>query len=126
MNVAGIVFFSLGTLAIFFGIYTLTPLSSWAGKKFNKFNFSSVNYNQPNPRRKTSILIGICFFFFGLFITIASAAIIDIWKIPANQNPSPPQSVSPKSEIFAIPMVPAQNSTTDLNSEKNLSVPNTD
>ncbi|MGD1913943.1 MAG: hypothetical protein ACFB2X_24815 [Rivularia sp. (in: cyanobacteria)] len=119
MNVLGILFFSFGLLVILFGISIFTPLLSWVEKKINKSKFSSVNYNQPNSIRVTSIFIGICFFLFGLFITIASAALLDIWNIPENKNPSRPQSVLEKPEIA---MVAPQNSTTSLNHNNNLSV----
>lgn len=116
MNLVGILFFSFGILLIILGISIFTPLFSWAGKKINRYYLSSFNYNQPASIRTTNLFIGICLFIFGLFITIASAAILDLGKIPDNQNSSVikslPQSVPATPETFPNPMVPEKKPPT--------------
>ncbi|GEM_PF-2793424 len=134
MKVLGILFFSCGVLLILFGIFHFTPLLSWIRKKLNKSNFSSVNYNKPKSIDGISIFMGICLFIFGLLITIASAALLDISNIPENAKLSISQSVSQKTEIVEnnkvsqkpeiveTPIVAAPNSTNAINPENKSSV----
>lgn len=82
MKIIAIIFLSFGVLLILFGISIFTPFLSWAGKRFNSSNTSSVNYKQPSSIRITSMFMGICFFLFGLFITIGSAALLHTWNTP--------------------------------------------
>lgn len=128
MKFLGILFFSFGILLILFGISIFTPFLSWVGKRLNSSNFSSYNYKQPESIRATSMFMGICLFIFGLFITIASAALINVWNTPDNHNSSliksVPQSVTPTPETFPSPMMPGNNpSTPPINSENNSFVP---
>ena len=109
VDVLRILILSFGILLILFGISIFTPLFSWVGKKFNSYSLTYLNYNQALSIRVTSILLGIVFFIFGIFLTIATAAILDIWTPTVNNNPS--TSVSSKPETFPNPMVPAQNNS---------------
>lgn len=93
MKIIAIIFLSFGVLLILFGISIFTPFLSWAGKRFNSSNTSSVNYKQPSSIRITSMFMGICFFLFGLFITIGSAALLHTWNTP-QVNPSSTKSVT--------------------------------
>jgi hypothetical protein len=99
MNILGIIFFSFGVLFILFGISIFTPLFPWAGKRFNSSNSSYSNYNQPGSIRVTSLVMGICFFVFGIFITIASAALLNTWNTQADPNLSRMQPLSEKPII---------------------------
>ncbi len=114
MKIVLIIFFSLGVLLILFGISISTPFLSWAGKRFNSSNSSSRNYKQPSDIRLTSLLMGISFFMFGLFITIASAALMNFENTLDNSNSSSteltaPSAVIPTPETFPTPMVPGKN-----------------
>ena len=114
MDILRILIFSFGVLLIILGISIFTPFISWIGKKISHYQLSFLNYNQSNSIRITSILLGIILFIFGIFLTIASAALSDIWNPSIHQNSLQPKSSTPKVEIFQTPMVPG----------KKLSVPN--
>ncbi|MDY6902718.1 MAG: SH3 domain-containing protein [Cyanobacteriota bacterium] len=109
MKILAIIFLSFGILLILFGISIFTPFLSWAGKRFNSSNSNFVNYKQPSSIRLTSMFMGICLFLFGLFITIASAALLNAWNTP-QANPSSiksvPQTTLKKPETFPSPIVP--------------------
>jgi len=108
MKIIAIILLSLGVLLILFGISIFTPFLSWVGKRFNSSNSNSVNYKQPSSIRVTSMFMGICFFSFGLFITIGSAALLHFWNEPQSNPPltkSVPQSLPVTPETFPNPMV---------------------
>jgi len=108
MKIIAIILLSFGILLILFGISIFTPFLSWAGKRFNSSNSSSVNYKQPSSIRITSMFMGICFFIFGLFITIGSAALLHAWNTQ-QANPSStksvPQTLTATPEAFPSPMI---------------------
>lgn len=118
MKILVILFLAFGVLLILIGISIFTPLFSWLGKRLNSSSSTSVNYNQPGSILATSIFMGIYFFIFGLFITIASAALLNIWNTQTDSDLSVPQSVSSKPKIFETPMVPAPS----INPKNNSSV----
>ncbi len=108
MKIVVIIFFSFSVLLILFGISISTPFLSWAGKRFNISNSSSINYKQPSSMRLTNAFIGISLFIFGLFFTIASATVLN------NDNSSSeiiraPESVIPTPKTFSAPMIPGKN-----------------
>ncbi|BAY86368.1 hypothetical protein NIES267_58740 [Calothrix parasitica NIES-267] len=115
MKIIVIILLSFGVLLILFGISIFTPFLSWAGKRFNSSNSSSVNYKQPSSIRITSMFMGICFFLFGLFITIGSAAILHAWNTQ-QANPSStksvPQTLPATPETFPSPMISAKPAPT--------------
>ncbi|MEL6457501.1 MAG: SH3 domain-containing protein [Cyanobacteria bacterium J06621_15] len=115
MKTIAIVFLSLGVLLILFGISIFTPFLSWAGKRFNSSNSSFVNYKQPSSIRITSMFMGICFFLFGIFITLGSAALLYTWN-PPQPNPSPaklrPNSLQETPQTFPSPMIPERKTST--------------
>ncbi|AFY52722.1 SH3 domain-containing protein [Rivularia sp. PCC 7116] len=114
MKFVAIIFFSFGVLLILFGISISTPFLSWAGKRFNSSNSNSVNYKQPSSIRMTSMLMGISFFIFGLFITIASATLISFWNEPSDDTSlrkSVPHSVPATPKSFSNPMVERKKSS---------------
>lgn len=115
MKIAIIIFFSFGVLLILFGISISTPFLSWAGKRFNSSTSSSINHKQPSSIRLTSVFMGISFFLFGLFITIASAALLNFENASDNQNSSLDksaelESIEPTPENFSTPMIDSKNS----------------
>lgn len=118
MRILAIFFLSLGVLLIIFGISIFTPFLSWAGKRFNSSNSSSVNYKQPSSIRLTNMFMGICFFLFGLFITIASGLLLNTWNISNNQDSSllksTPQSVLSVPEKFQNPIIPGKKPSTNI------------
>ena len=108
MKIIAIILLSFGILLILFGISIFTPFLSWAGKRFNSSNSSSINYKQPSSIRITSMFMGICFFIFGLFITIGSATLLHAWNTK-QANPSSaksvPQNLPTTPETFPSPMI---------------------
>lgn len=111
MKIIAIIFFSFGVLLILFGISIFTPFLSWAGKRFNSSN-SSINYKQPSSIRMTSMLMGISFFIFGLFITIASAALLNFDTLDSNNSSSKElttPSAIPTLETFPSPIIRDNN-----------------
>ena len=108
MKIIAIILLSFGVLLILFGISIFTPFLSWAGKRFNSSNSSSINYKQPSSIRITSMFMGICFFLFGLFITIGSATLLHAWN--TQQTTSSPTKLVPQTlpvtpETFPSPMI---------------------
>ena len=128
MKIVVIMFFSLGVLLILFGISIFTPFLSWAGKRFNSSNSSFINHKQPSSIRVTSMFMGISFFIFGLFITIASAALLNIENTFENNSPlnkrTEPESVIRTPKTFPTPMIPSKNSPPAIKYDNNLSVYN--
>lgn len=113
MKIAVIALFCFGVLLILFAISISTPFLLWVGKRFNSSS-SSINYKQPSSIRLTSIFISISFFLFGLFITIASAALLNIENNSDNDNSSSDKltelkSVEATPEIFSTPIIPNKN-----------------
>ena len=123
MKIFAIIFFSFGILLILFGISIFTPFLSWIGKRFNSSKSTSVNYRQPSSIRVTNMFMGICFFAFGLFITIASAGLLNVWNTPSSNSlltKTVPQSVSVKTETFSNPTIPGKNPPPSIKSENKL------
>lgn len=119
MKIVGIVFLCLGVLFILFGISIFTPFLSWVGKRFNSSKASSINSRQPSSIRATSMFLSICFFTFGLFITIAGAAFINSANTINNQELSVPQSIPATPETFPSPMISDKKTITPPISDKN-------
>ena len=118
MKFLGIFFFSFGILLILFGISIFTPFLSWVGKRFNSSKSSSYNYRQPESIRATNLFLGICFFVFGIFITVASATLLHTWNTAENQDLSEIKSLLPESNRFVSPIIPRENlSTPPINNE---------
>ncbi|MEB3217541.1 MAG: SH3 domain-containing protein [Nostocales cyanobacterium 94392] len=110
MNILEILFLSFGILLILFGISIFLPFLSWFGRKLNSSKFSSINYNQPNSTRTASLFMGICFFIFGIFIVLASPAILN-WNTSDNQDLPTKETVSPEVQGFQNPMHSGNNSS---------------
>ncbi|MGB3650485.1 MAG: SH3 domain-containing protein [Rivularia sp. (in: cyanobacteria)] len=106
-----ILFFYFGILLILFGISIFTPVKSWVGKRFNSSKSSYYNYKQPESIRATNLFMGICFFVFGIFITVASATLLHTWNTAENQYSSQTKSVTPESSRFVDPIIPRNIST---------------
>ncbi|MGB6301423.1 MAG: SH3 domain-containing protein [Rivularia sp. (in: cyanobacteria)] len=111
MKIIAIIFFSFGVLLILFGISIFTPFLSWAGKRFNSSN-SSINYKQPSSIRITSMLMGISFFIFGFFITIASAALLNFENTLDNNSSS--------KELTTPSAIPTPEFSSPIIRDKNL------
>lgn len=119
MKIVIIILFSFGVLLILFGISIFTPFLSWAGKRFNSSN-SFSNYKQPSSIRLTSVFMGISFFLFGLFITIASAALLNFENTKELTTPS----VIATPKIFPSPIIRGKNPPPAIKYDRNSSVYN--
>ena len=121
MRIITIILISFGVLVILFGISIATPLLPWLGKRFNSSSSNFVNYKQPSSIRITSMFLGICFFIFGIFITIASTALLNTLNTSGDSpssTKSVPQPLRTTPETFPNPMIPKTEPSTPKRENK--------
>lgn len=61
------------------------------------------------------MFMGICFFLFGIFITIGSAALLHVWNTPQpnlSLTELAPNSLPERPETFPSPMIPGRKTST--------------
>jgi hypothetical protein len=123
MRIAVIILFCFGVLFILFGISIFTPFLLWAGKRFNSSSSNFIDSKQPSSIRITSMFMSISFFIFGLFMTIASAALLNIENTSDNNSTfkqnTATESVIPTPETFPSPMIPGKDSPPAIKYDSN-------